>query len=404
MRPRRIVLTSYQYHPDYPSGANRLAYDEALFLARQGHEVWMIVSTAGAKTLLYRGPDGLNVLSYPVPGHRGFDPRRRYYHQKMAADLIAKHITRPIDVIHGHALLPYMGGISLLRKSSKSCYTIHSPVSLEMIAGGRNKSPAIRVRLSLTARFAKNIEKKCIRDSDFVTADSDFTRTLIHKIHGSAYSAKIVKVPGWVDLDRFEVCQDRERLKSQLGWPLDRPVFFTLRRLVARTGIDRLLHAVHEVRSRGFRFELMIGGSGPLKGRLERLAGKLAVEDRVSFLGHVTDEDLPAMYAAADAFVLPTAELECFGLIALEAMACGRPVLATPVGAIPEMLDPIEPGWLCRDNSAAAIADKLIAFLKRELPDHDPEHLRQEIATRYSQAILVKKMTDIYLEEHGAQE
>lgn len=404
MRPSRIVLTSYQYQPDHPSGANRLAHDEALYLVRQGHEVWMIVSAIDPKEPPFREQDGLNVLRYPAPGYRGFDPRRRAYHQKAAASMIGKYIPRPIDVIHGHSLLPYSGGMSLLKDKARSCYTVHSPVSLEMIAGGREASPAVRARLALTARLAKNIERKCIEDSEHVTAFSEYTRNLIQEIHGGTCSAKTIRVSGWVDLDRFKVCQDRERLKSQLGWPLDRPVFFTLRRLVARTGIDRLLHAVREVRSRGFRFELMIGGSGPLKGRLERLARELAVEDRVRFLGHVTDEDLPAMYAAADAFVLPTAELECFGLIALEALACGRPVLATPVGAIPEMLDPIEPGWLCRDNSAEAIAEKITSFLRQELPCHEPDRLREHVAAHYSESDLVRKMTDIYLEEHGAQE
>ena len=89
-----------------------------------------------------------------------------------------------------------------------------------------------------------------------------------------------------------------------------------------------------------------------MKAQLARLAGEMAVEECTHFIGHVADEVLPDMYAAADAFVLPTTELECFGLIALEALACGRPVLATPVGAIPEILEPIEPRWLCRDNSA----------------------------------------------------
>jgi len=71
------------------------------------------------------------------------------------------------------------------------------------------------------------------------------------------------------------------------------------------------------------------------------------------------------------------------------------------VGAIPEILEPIEPSWLCKDNSAEAIAETITGFLRRKLPDHEPEQLRQEIAARYSEAHLVKKMTDIYLAEPG---
>jgi glycosyltransferase involved in cell wall biosynthesis len=90
------------------------------------------------------------------------------------------------------------------------------------------------------------------------------------------------------------------------------------------------------------------------------------------------------MYAAADAFVLPTAELECFGLIVLEALACGRPVLATPVGAIPEVMGRFERGWLAQDNSADAVAQLLRDFLAGALPSHDPAALREIVAQHYS--------------------
>jgi glycosyltransferase involved in cell wall biosynthesis len=104
----------------------------------------------------------------------------------------------------------------------------------------------------------------------------------------------------------------------------------------------------------------------------------------VHFLGRVPENILPQMYAAADVFVIPTAELECFGLIALEALACGRPVLATPVGAIPEVVGRIEPRWLAQNQSVEAISRLIIGFLGGELPSHDPERLRQIVAQTYS--------------------
>src|SRR6185437_4730902 len=185
-----------------------------------------------------------------------------------------------------------------------------------------------------------------------ITSMSHFTRRQIKRIHGAELAGRIQVIPGWVDLERFQIVPDRAAAKQSLGWPLDVPVLFTLRRLVRRMGLDRLVRAVSILRARGQKLQLIIGGAGPLRRELEELVQALNLGDSVRFLGRVADSDLPGMYAACDAFVLPTAELECFGLIALEAMACGRPVLATPVAAIPEVMRNFEPQWL------AAAADE----------------------------------------------
>ena len=220
MKPRRIVITANQYHPDCPSGANRLAYDEARFLAHRGHDVWMVVAAMASEAPSLRRHEGIHVLRYALPRFRGFDPRRRVYHQKAAAGLIAGNIPRPVDIIHGHALLSYMGGMTCLKGEARSCYSIHSPVTMEMIAEGRDKALAVRLRMRLTSQQAGRIERRCIRISDQVTSDSEYTKDLIGGIHGPTYAAKIRKVPGWVDLSRFVVRADRGANSRGAAWIL----------------------------------------------------------------------------------------------------------------------------------------------------------------------------------------
>jgi glycosyltransferase involved in cell wall biosynthesis len=101
-------------------------------------------------------------------------------------------------------------------------------------------------------------------------------------------------------------------------------------------------------------------------------------------MGRVEDRELPLAYAACDAFVLPTEELECFGLIALEALSAGRPVLATPVGAIPEIIFKSEPSWLARSAEVEGIADLLRQYLLGNLPEHTPRQLHEQIHRDYS--------------------
>ena len=389
----RIIIPMLHYYPDRPSGSTRLAFDEAVFLSQLGHEVWVVTQDLSGDKPEYSFQDGLHVLRYPTPRFGLFDPRRMQAHQKRTRDLLLRYVGNHVDVVHGHSLLHYDGALALYGKSARTCYSVHSPVYLEMQAGSRGVSALHRLRLSITARLTRRIEHKCLRRSDCVTVYSNYTKTLLEQLHTAEIQDKTQVIPGWVDLERFRIVSDRQAAKSKLRWPTNVPVFFTLRRLVPRMGLDRLIHAANKVKSAGWKFNLVIGGRGPLLSQLTALANELDLGDCVQFIGFVPAATLPLMYAAADAFVLPTAELECFGLIALESLACGRPVLATPVGAIPEVLNHFEKAWLAQDAGADAIARLLMDYLKGVLPSHNPAMLRKTVAKHYSRQRILEKLT-----------
>jgi glycosyltransferase involved in cell wall biosynthesis len=145
-----------------------------------------------------------------------------------------------------------------------------------------------------------------------------------------------------------------------------------------------LLNATRQLFTDGFKFQLVIGGDGPLRGELEEQTRVLGLAKSVTFLGRLEDQVLPKAFAACDAFVLPTAELECFGIIALEALAAGRPVLATPVGAIPEIIRKIEPSWLTASPKAEDIAALIRRYLMGRLPEHTPTQLHDLVHRDYN--------------------
>ena len=138
-----------------------------------------------------------------------------------------------------------------------------------------------------------------------------------------------------------------------------------------------------------------------MRGPLEEVARARGIAARVRFEGRVPDETLPAMYAAADVFVLPSAALECFGLIALEALACGRPVLATPVAAIPEIIGAVEKEWLAADAGEAALASLLDRWARGVLPAHPPEELRAFVGRRYAAEERLAELTSAILGEES---
>lgn len=391
-RLMKIIVTALEYYPDKPSGSARLAFDEAIFLAKLGHEVWVVTQDNDGNQSEYRSQDGLHVLRYRAPQYSRFDPRRTQEHQKRARNLMLRYIGRSVDIVHGHSLLHYEAARSIYGDHARTCYSVHSPIRLELLAEGRSARLTERLRAALRAHLTHSIEHQCLVGSESVTAFSNYTRGLLGKLHGAEVLRKTEVIPGWVNMEQFRILSDRNAAKSVLGWPTDRPIFFTLRRLVPRMGLNRLIQAIRQVKSAGLRLGMVIGGAGPLRAQLEDLVSELDLNDDVCFAGRVPETQLALMYGAADAFVLPTAELECFGLITLESLSCGRPVLATPIGATPEILNQFEPGWLAKDATGKAIACLLIRYLRNELPVHDPAALRVGVATHFSRELVLKRL------------
>jgi glycosyltransferase involved in cell wall biosynthesis len=251
----------------------------------------------------------------------------------------------------------------------------------------RNSSLLRRLAAPAGLAIIERMERECLRRSRVVTALSQFTIDCIARIHGNGVARSVRLMPGWVDTSKFVPLENRDLAKRQLGWPVDVPVLFTLRRLAPRMGLDRLLHACQRLHSEQIRFHLMIGGTGPIRKDLEELARALGLKDVVTFLGRIADRELPTAYGACDAFVLPTAELECFGLIALEALAAGRPVLATPVGAIPEIIARFQPAWLSRSAKTDDFSDLLRRYFAGALPVRGSAELHDQADREFSRRV-----------------
>jgi L-malate glycosyltransferase len=159
-----------------------------------------------------------------------------------------------------------------------------------------------------------------------------------------------------VDVRRFTPTSQRFDLHSAHAVPEARTLnVATVAYLVKQKGIDHLIRAVARARNRELR--LIIGGDGPEQPNLAALASDLAIADRVEFLG--LRDDIPSLLAAADIFVHPAIWEEAFGLTIVEAMALQRPVIATRIGAIPELIEHHRSGLLVEPGNADELAQAL---------------------------------------------
>lgn len=193
--------------------------------------------------------------------------------------------------------------------------------------------------------------------------------TAIHQIPAE----RIVVNPGGVDLTRFKPPQDREQLKRDLEFPAGSVHLLTVRNLDPRMGLDNLLKCIRILKMNRIDVHLILGGEGPERHNLQNLILELGLSQEVTMTDFIETDMLPLYYGASDFFVLPTRYLEGFGLVTPESMACGTPVLGTPVGGTKEILSGFNSEFLFRDSSPEAMA-KGIRMAMEKYHTHDSSY------------------------------
>jgi glycosyltransferase involved in cell wall biosynthesis len=203
------------------------------------------------------------------------------------------------------------------------------------------------------------VERAAVERAERILVLSAYTRSLL-TADSPRQAAKIRGVSGGVEADSFTPAAPREA-RHRLGLDPDRRLLVTVRRAEPRMGIEQLLRALRIMPADDVA--LAIVGGGMLTDELHRLSAKLGLNGRVHFAGRVSEEALPDWYRAADLFVLPTVAYEGFGMVTLEALASRTPVVGTPVGATPELLEPLDSRLVARGSDPESLAQALCQAL-----------------------------------------
>jgi glycosyltransferase involved in cell wall biosynthesis len=214
-------------------------------------------------------------------------------------------------------------------------------------------------------RIQAACERLAVRRADVVVSTSRYSRARIVEAYGVPV-AKVVIVPELIDLPAWET-----ETRPQGGTEADPPAILTVAHMYPRKNLGLLLKAFARLRDAGVAFQGWIVGNGPSRQVWERLRDSLALQDRVTFLGTLSRRQLVERYRRAAIFCLPSRQ-EGFGIVFLEAMACGKPVVAARAGAVPETVADGECGLLLDPDDPEALARALTALLR------DPD-LRQEM-------------------------
>ncbi len=324
--------------------------------------------------------DGVDVVRYRFPKASALDPRRFSHH---IAEV--KRAIEPLmssgkwDVIHAHAPAPALAAFSKAPAGSRRIYTVHSPAVLEQRVNWSNAGPVGLLKRMFGLPALRRYESEALRQASAVHVLSAYTERTIEGLYGRAVVGKLVRIPWWPSPTRSPVGKTAARIR--LGWRTDGNLLLTVRRMVPRMGLDTLLDAAEGLSEIDFR--IVLAGEGPLSAALQKRAHRGTLANRVLFPGRLSEEQLGWAYEACDAFVLPTRTLECFGIIAVEAMGYDRPVIGSDTGAIPEIIAPVLPGWLFRAGNPGSLRAVLARFLRGELIPPTPGTLARYADDRF---------------------
>jgi glycosyltransferase involved in cell wall biosynthesis len=354
----RILIASGTWYPER-NGVARVATEVGRGLARRGHEVTALVPRATG--LPREDFDGsLRVLRVIERGLLPLTIKDVFETKRHSRSLGA------FDLLLAHGAMTAVG-LSSADSAAPLVLVYHASLPREL-RFMRSRLPwgHERVVAYLNGPLTGMLDRVALRRSARILILSEYTRSLLLSDHLDQ-SHKIRAVSGGVETAAFRPRDGMAGARRRLGVRAGRRLLVTVRRAEPRMGIEQLLGAVRLMADDDV--DLAVVGGGLLTDELRRLASELGIERRVQFVGKVREEELHDWYRAADLFVLPTVAYEGFGMVTVEALASGTPVVGTSAGATPELLEPLDPRLVTEGSdphSLAAAIQEALAFVDND--------------------------------------
>ncbi len=308
------------------------------------------------------------------------------------------------DLIHTHYWMSGIAGVQLKEKWNVPLVNMFHTLG-EM----KNRIAGLG---EFEGDYRTNGEKNVIQNVDQIIASTQAEVAQLQWLY-EASAEKITVVPPGVNTGRFyPIPQDEAR--EYIGIPIEQKTILFVGRIEPLKGIDTLLQAVsyiHKVRDcSDFRL-MIIGGdhpecaseNSPEMQRLQEMRKKLELGDEVQFLGKKGQKELPYYYSSADVVVVPS-NYESFGMVALEAMACGTPVIASQVGGLAYLVRDGETGYHVPNNDPSALAQKIQEIMVNEGRRDEMSRNAIEYAQKNSWKRITSEIVDVYMKLVQKQE
>lgn len=356
----RIMVGSESFYPNI-SGVAVAAWNLSVYLVGRGHEVLVLAPSANRKSYKETYEEGFTVErlpSIPNPFRKGF---RVTTHPRQQIDVIVK--TWQPQIIHLQD--PTSIGSCLMKSAQKFGIpvVITHHFTLEYILSYfRFLKPLQRRSQARLTNKMKDFYNAC----QYVICPSETIKKWLLTL---GVQSPMVVISNGVNLHQFFSYEYPPGIRSDLGVP-EIPIILYVGRIDVDKSLDTLLDAVPLV-LRQYKAHFVFCGGGNLLGRLRRRAEQQGLTPHVSFLGQLDhqDHDLPRLYQIATCFVIPSC-CEAQSIVTMEAMASGLPIVAAAAGALPELVENGDNGYLFAPEDCEDLAAKINMILENDERAH----------------------------------
>ena len=380
----KLCVVTHTFLP-HVGGIERVVYEQCKRLMKKKRFDPMVLTHRNytAKSYVFDGIrvrcyDSMNIgfrlgIPYAIPQVNSF---KMFLETVKSNDLIH---------VHGHPYLPSFLAAKIAKRYSKPLVLTQHNTFIEY----NNIFDTVEKLNDLA------VGKQVLKEADKIIVVSNATKNYVLSL--GADPAKIEVLHNGVDLDRFKPLPEvKGEMRKKLGIAGDACAVLTVRRLVYKNGIDTLLDSAEIAVKRNPNLVFVAVGKGPDFEEVQKRIVQLGMQNNFKLTGFVSDEDLPVYYNVADLFALPSKSGEGLPLVALEAMACGLPVMATNVGGTSEVLNE-KYGRLVPPNSPDSLAEAILDFSSKDVAALK-KGLRTMMEQKYSWDGNVEKLGKIYEE------
>ena len=392
-RIMRVVLACIRY-PPAPGGAETHVAALAEGFVRRGHEVEVHTTDLHKEVPFERREMPAEVAGVRVVRHRGRTPGRTF-HYVVAPTMVRalREAARRADVVHAHSYgyFPTMAAARAARAAGRPfVFTPHFHPPWSMEGGAARKL----LRKVYDPTFGRYVLSRADRVVGVSSGEIDVMARFL-----PVDRAKVRVIPNGFHPARFEPRPSGAAFRRRLGVDPATPLVVFAGRLASNKGLHHLVPAFAALAERHPAARLVLAGEDQdQRARLEALAARLGVADRMHVTGHLDEADYRGALAAGDVFALPS-EWEAFGIVLVEAMACGVPCVATRVGGAPDVVVEGETGLLVEHGDEAALAEALHRLLSdRALAARMGEAGRARAFREYAWDAVVERTLALYRE------
>lgn len=370
----KILMLSWEYPPRVVGGISRVVHDLSHKLVKDGQDVTVVTYRDG-DTPYFEDDDGVKVHrvdNFMIAPNNFIDWIMQLNFNMIAktGEIIAKE--GKFDVIHAHDWLT-----AYAAKTLKTSYNIPMICTIHATEAGRNNG--IRTDMQ---KYINDTEWLLTYEASEVIVNSNYMKSEIQRLFGLPFE-KINVVPNGVNLNNFNNVYRDYDFRRRFAMDNEKIVLF-IGRLVYEKGIQHLISAMPKILDHYHDVKLVIAGKGGMLDELKAQANNLGISQKVYFAGYLNSKDVQKMYRCADISVFPST-YEPFGIVALEAMLAGVPVVVSDIGGLNEIVEHGVTGMKSYAGNPNSIADSILTLLfDHKLCDQVVKNAKAKVKAEYN--------------------